>query len=101
MARAEDREIRRHVLRLLAGETNGRQNSRILFMQLIDLAYRITWREFDRTILYLSAGGFVEVQELAPEVSPVRTVTITKKGLDVYEGTVHEPGIMPPVPRQD
>lgn len=101
MASAEDRELRRHILRFLDGTRNGRENSRVLFMMLIDIGYRITWREFDRAVLYLERAKCIEVQDLAPEVSPARIISITQRGLDIYQGTVKEDGIMPPPPRQD
>lgn len=100
MASAEDRELRRHALRFLAAEPDGQQNSRVLFQQLLDYGHRITWREFDRIVLYLKAGGFVAVQDLEPEISAVRVITITKAGLDIVEGTVADPGILAPPVRQ-
>lgn len=100
MATARDREIRRHALRFLAAEPDGRQNSRILYQQLIDYGHRLVWTDFDRLILYLELAQLVTVRNLEPEISAVRMITITKRGLDVLEGTLEEPGVLPPSQRQ-
>jgi len=96
MVNAEEREMRRHALRFVARTDDGEQNTRILFHQLADVGYRITWREFDAVVIYLERAGCLTVEWLEPELSRMRRLRITKLGLDIVEGTVTDPGIMPP-----
>lgn len=96
MASAEDRELRRHALRYIARTEDGKQVSRILYMQLVDYGHRLTWMEFDRLIAYLERAGLVTVSWLQPEIDRSRVLTITQRGYDVVDGTVVEPGVMPP-----
>ncbi len=96
MAMAGDREIRRHLLRFLAKGEEGRALSRIVYQQLIDYGHRITWSELDRHILYLERAGCLVARYVHPSVDRVRWLEITQKGLDLVEGSLREPGIMPP-----
>lgn len=92
----DDRELRRHALRFLKSAPEGEQNSRILYMELLDYGHRITWREFDQMVLYLERAECVTVRYVRPEIDRTRILRLTQRGLDVVEGTVQNPGIMPP-----
>ncbi len=96
MASVEAREIRRHALRLLAKTPDGQENTRVIYQQLLDLAYRLVWNEFDELITYLVRAGCVEQRWLQPEIDRMRVLTITQRGIDIVQGTVQDPGIMPP-----
>jgi len=97
MVSAEERELRRHALRFVARTEDGEQNTRILYHQLADVGYRITWREFDEVLMYLERAGCLTVEWTEREVSRMRQLRITQRGLDIVQGTVADPGIMPPV----
>jgi hypothetical protein len=91
-----DRDLRRHALRLLARTPDGQEHSRVLYNELLDLGYMITWSQFDALLLYLDRSGCVSVGFLRPEIDRSRSVRITQRGIDIVEGTVQEPGIMAP-----
>jgi hypothetical protein len=96
MVAVADREVRRHILRLLADTPDGQENTRIVFQQLLLLAHRIVWSEFDRHVTYLERDGSITQRWLQPDMDRTRVLSITKRGLDIYEGTLVDPGIMPP-----
>jgi len=96
MATASNREIRRHILRLVAGTPDGEQFSRVLFQQLIDLRWAIIWPEFDRHLVYLERAGCVDLRFLHAAVDRSRIVRILQRGLEILEGSQADPGIMPP-----
>ncbi len=96
MVNAEDRELRRHALRFVAATADGEENSRIVYQQLVDYGHRVTWGEFDRQITYLERAGYLLVRWIRPEIDRTRMLRITKAGLDILEGTMADPGVMPP-----
>jgi len=96
MATAVDREIRRHLLRFVHDARDGEEFSRVVHQQLITYGHRITWQEFDRHLTYLERAGCVQGRFLRPAVDRSRQLKITQKGIDVLEGSVQEPGVMPP-----
>ncbi len=96
MVNTEDRELRRHALRFIAATPDGEENSRIVYHQLVDYGHRVTWAEFDRLIVYLERAGYLVVRWIRPEVDRTRMLRITKAGLDVLEGTIADPAVMPP-----
>jgi hypothetical protein len=62
----------------------------------VDYGHRITWIEFDRLLVYLERAGYLTARFLQPEIDRTRIATITKLGLDILEGTVRDPGVLPP-----
>lgn len=96
MVNVEERELRRHALRFVRVTPDGAENSRVLYNQLVDYGHRITWPEFDRLVVYLERSGYITTQFLRPEIDRTRIITVTQLGIDVVEGTVRHPGVLPP-----
>ena len=97
MVKVADQEIRRHILRLLAETPDGEENTRIVFQQLLLLGHRLVLSEFDRQVMYLERAECITLEWLRPAIDRTRTLHITKRGLDVFEGSVQDPGILPPM----
>jgi hypothetical protein len=96
MAEASDREVRRTILRFVGRTPDGEEFSRVVLEQLQDLGFRILWRDFDQHLTYLERAGCLTLRFLHPTLDRARMLTITKRGLDVLEGTERDPGIMAP-----
>lgn len=93
---AKGRRLRGAVLEILDEQSPERLNADVLLGVLERLHYDVTAATLARELEYLRDAGYVAYQEMRSRQLPrvrIIEVGITRKGSDLVEGTISDPGV--------